>query len=544
MLQIRDRTRFLPPSLPPFPLPHESSVNGLSRHAFFRRRLRAPRFCYDAKDTGTPENGPLDATEVATYEGNTNMVSVRRLSLLMLFLATLATAQAKTATGPNFVIIFIDDMGYGDIGPFGSTINDTPNLDRMATEGRRLTSFYVAAPVCTPSRAALMTGCYPLRVGLHRGSRHIVLFPSDAHGLAAEEITVAEVLKEAGYATGCFGKWHLGDQPPFLPTAQGFDAYYGIPYSNDMWAFHPRAGKPGIWQMPHLPIVQNETVVDTVEDMRDQAQLCRRFTEQAVEFIKQHHDERFFVYLPHAFVHHPRAATDAFRARAETVTEAQIEEVDWSVGQILSTLRELDLQDETLVLFTSDNGGARGCVNAPLRGGKGSCHEGGMRVPTIAWWPGTVPAASRHSGIATSLDLLPTFADLAGATLPDDRTIDGMDLTRVLTGPEAVPSPRETFFYYHREDLRAVRHNEWKLLATGELYHLPDDIGETQDVAAEHPDVVQTLATFLEQARQDLGDGSRDGADIRKVGFVQNPRPLIPIPDYTQLKRSGQTSTQ
>jgi len=232
----------------------------------------------------------------------------------LLLSPTFALAAETEATQPNFVVIFIDDMGYGDIGPFGSTINDTPHLDRMAAEGRKLTSFYVASPVCSPSRAALMTGSYPKRVGLAKGSGHVVLFPGDPHGLHPNEITIAEVLKEAGYATGCFGKWHLGDQPQFLPTAQGFDTYFGIPYSNDMW--------PGLkrWKFPHLPVMQDTEVVDQVDNMDDQATLCRRFTEAAVDFIKENKDGPFFVYLPHAFVHGPRLASPEFMARAANPT--------------------------------------------------------------------------------------------------------------------------------------------------------------------------------------------------------------------------------
>lgn len=259
-----------------------------------------------------------------------------RSALLLLVTAILVGSvggeQTANPSRPNFVVIFIDDMGYGDIEPFGAKRNKTPNLTRMAAEGRKLTSFYVASPVCTPSRAALMTGCYPQRVGLEKGSGHAVLFPGDKHGLHPDEITIAESLKAAGYATGCFGKWHLGDQPEFLPTEQGFDTYYGIPYSNHMW--------PGLkrWQFPDLPVMRGAKVVDLVKDMDAQATLCRRFTEEAADFIRQHKDERFFVYLPHAFVHGPRRASPRFMKGAKTVEQAQVEEVDWSVGEI-STLR-------------------------------------------------------------------------------------------------------------------------------------------------------------------------------------------------------------
>jgi arylsulfatase A-like enzyme len=267
---------------------------------------------------------------------------------------------------PNFVIIFIDDMGYGDIGPFGSKINSTPHLDKMAKEGRMMTSFYVASPVCTPSRASLMTGSYPQRVGLNRGPKHIVLFPGDNKGLNPSEITIAEILKDKGYATGCFGKWHLGDQPGFLPTDQGFDTYFGIPYSNDMW--------PGLkaWPFPDLPVLEGDKVKFLVKDMDDQAKLCKQFTDEAVKFIKKNKDKPFFCYLPHAFVHWPRLASPEFMKNAKTKEEAQVEEVDWSAGQILKTLKELNLHKNTFVIFTSDNGPAGGLSAGPLRGKKGA----------------------------------------------------------------------------------------------------------------------------------------------------------------------------
>jgi arylsulfatase A-like enzyme len=422
------------------------------------------------------------------------------------------------APRPNFLIVFIDDMGYGDIGPFGSTANETPHLDRMAAEGMKLTSFYVAAPVCTPSRAALMTGCYPRRVGLAKGSGHAVLFPGDHHGLHPDEITVAELLKDVGYATGCFGKWHLGDQPPFLPTAQGFDEYFGIPYSNDMW--------PGLkrWPFPQLPILHNSKVVDQVDDMQDQAALCRRFTEEAVKFIKAHRDEPFFVYLPHAFVHHPRAASARFTAKATNATEAQIEEVDWSVGRILQTLRDERLAAKTLVLFTSDNGGAGGCINKPLRGGKGSAWEGGVREPTLAWWPETIPAGSVCDEVATAMDLLPTFARMAGAALPRDRVIDGKDITSLLSGSPDAKSPHDRFFYHQGDTLRAVRSGPWKLFRSGRLYHLGNDISESRNVAAEHPEVVKRLHGYMDEFEAEVRKHSRP------VGTARNPRTLLPRP--------------
>ncbi len=430
---------------------------------------------------------------------------------------------AKNVSGPssgkpNIVVIFIDDMGYGDIEPFGAKINKTPNLKRMAAEGRKLTSFYVASPVCTPSRAALMTGCYPQRVGLERGSGHIVLFPGDPHGLHPNEITLAETLRQAGYATGCFGKWHLGDQPQFLPTSQGFDRYFGIPYSNDMW--------PGLkrYQCPDLPILRDAKVVDMVKDMDDQASLCKRFTEEATKFIRKNKDRPFFVYLPHAFVHAPRKASPRFMAKAKTVEQAQVEEVDWSVGEILRTLREEGIAENTIVIFTSDNGPARGLSASPLRGGKGSAYEGGHRVPTIVWWPGTIPAGTSCDEIATAMDLHPTFAKLAGVAMPRDRIIDGKDIAPLLLGKRGAKTPHDRFFYQQGGKLAGVRSGEWVFLVKGELYNLKRDLGQKKNVAKSNPDVVKKLRGVLKEFAANIK------AHSRPVGVVKNSRTLVPRP--------------
>ena len=441
---------------------------------------------------------------------------IRNFLFAAFAMALAIPAMAK----PNFIVIFIDDMGYGDIGPFGSTKNETPHLDRMAKEGMKLTSFYVASPVCSPSRAALMTGSYPKRVGLAKGSGHIVLFPGDVHGLNPKEITIAEMLKEEGYATGCYGKWHLGDQPEFLPTAQGFDEYFGIPYSNDMW--------PGLkrWKFPHLPILRGTKVIDQVDDMDEQAELCRLFTEEAVKFIEKNKDGPFFVYLPHAFVHGPRKASPAFMAKAKTVEEAQVEEVDWSAGQILDAVRKAGIEKNTFVLFTSDNGGAGGLSSAPLRGGKGSAWEGGVREPTIAWWPGKVPAGSVCKEIASTMDLLPTFAKWADGKVPDDRVIDGRDVSDLFLGKPGAKTPHDRFFYHQADNLRAVRSGPWKLFRNGPLYNLDEDIAESTNIAGDHAAVVEELQELAERARSDLGDRNQPGARQRPAGRVADPRPL------------------
>ena len=473
----------------------------------------------------------------------------KMLGGLLLAAGVMGACGAAPERPPNFVVIFIDDMGYGDIGPFGSTVNRTPHLDRMAAEGMKLTSFYAAAPLCTPSRAALLTGSYPKRVGLAWGSQFATLFPGDRWGLHPSEVTIAEVLREAGYATGGFGKWHLGDQPEFLPTAQGFDEYYGIPYSNDMWPKHPRfSSDSDKWNFPPLPLMRDGEVVGRIEDMEDQGLLCQQFTDAAVEFIRRNKDGPFFVYLPHAFIHHPRGARreflgfqegeqidwdsvirEPFDFEVERRTRAQIEEVDWSVGRILDTLRELELADDTLVLFTSDNGASRGSVNTPLRGRKGSTWEGGMREPTLAWWPGRVSAGTVVDEMATTMDLMPTLAGLAGSQAPAERIIDGKDISALLLGEEGARSPHDAFYYYAGYELRAVRSGQWKLHAKdGVLYDLEADIGETTDVAAGNPDVVARLSGYLDDARPDLGDGPDNCPNCRPVGVVENPRTLLP----------------
>ena len=472
---------------------------------------------------------------------------------------------------PNFVVIFIDDMGYGDIGPFGSTLNDTPHLDRMAAEGMRLTSFYSASPVCTPSRAALMTGSYPKRVGLATGPVMRVLWPGEPWGLHEDEVTIAEILQGQGYATACIGKWHLGDQPEFLPTRHGFDEYFGIPYSNDMWALHPRAPEGGVYDFPPLPLIRGTEVVGEVRDMKQQAELCQQFTDETISFIRRNKDRPFFVYIPHAFIHHPRVAREPFMASAglgpdeidwsaitagspwhcdskgrcgpgETSpedwsdlvarhTKAQIEEVDWSVGVVLDALRDADVAERTMVLFTSDNGGASGTVNAPLRGGKGSTWEGGMRVPALAWWPGTIPAGSASDETVSTIDVLPTLANLSGASVPRDRILDGRDISEILLGIPGASSPHEAFFYFEEHELQAVRSGRWKLfLKRGELFDLNADIGETTDVSASNPEVVERLRGYFNSAMADLGTGRDQCPQCRPAGTVEDAKPLIPHP--------------
>ncbi len=432
---------------------------------------------------------------------------------------------------PNFIVILCDNLGYGDVGCFGSTQHRTPHIDRMADEGLKLTSFYVASGVCTPSRASLMTGCYPRRVNLHQSANGgAVLRPVAERGLHPDEITIAEILKQQGYATACIGKWHLGDQPQFLPTRQGFGRYFGIPYSADMTQ---RPGQP--W--PPLPLMEGERVIEAPVDRN---LLTKRYTEAAVDFIKQNSDRPFFLYLPHAMPGSTREpfASEAFRGKsANGAYGDSVEEIDWSTGVILDTLKEQGLDERTLVVWTSDNGAPRRNPpqgsNAPLAGWGYTTREGGMRVPCLVRWPGTVPAGAVSDEITSTMDLLPTFAKLARTSPPDDRIIDGQDIAPLLRGDEGARSPHEAFYYYHLGQLQALRSGRWKLYlpvtADGELqlYDLREDLGETKNLAAENPAIVKKLQTLAEAARDDVGDDEQPGKNPRPAGHEPHPVPQV-----------------
>ncbi|MEI7954385.1 MAG: sulfatase [Verrucomicrobiota bacterium] len=463
-------------------------------------------------------------------------------ALLFALPAALPAADRK----PNIILILIDDMGYGDVGAFGSTKNRTPNIDRMAREGMKLTSFY-AAPVCTPSRAQVLTGCYAKRVSLPD-----VIFPACPIGISAKERTVAELLKDAGYATMCIGKWHVGDQAEFLPTKHGFDHYFGLPYSNDMGGSETGPLPAGTKRKgsPPLPLVRDDKVIETVSPP-EQDRLTERYTDEAVKFITDNQSKPFFLYLPHTAVHVPIHPGDKFKGHSSNGSYGDwVEEVDWSVGKILDTLHELKLADNTLLIFTSDNGpwltqGKNGGTAGPLRGGKGGTFEGGMREPTIAWWPGHVPAASSCDAVAGNIDLLPTFASLGGAGLPEGVKLDGRDLTQVLLG-KSQQSPREAHYYFSSNRLEAVRSGPWKLAIvrqsenmgggqnkpgtpaaefTPTLYNLDTDIGEQHDVAAEHPEEIERLQKFVAAMDADLGL-KKPGPGVRPPGRVQDPSGL------------------
>jgi arylsulfatase len=449
---------------------------------------------------------------------------------------------------PNVVIIFCDDLGYGDVGCYGAKDCATPHIDRMAAEGVRLTDFYAAAPSCTPSRAALLTGCYPQRVGLPA-----VVGPRSKIGISADETTLAELLKARGYATACIGKWHLGDAPQFLPTRHGFDEYFGLPYSNDMWPHHPET-KPGKGGYPSLPLIEGETVVKKGLTADDQAQLTTWYAERAVKFIEKNKGRPFFLYLAHSMPHVPLFVSEKFRGKSRRGLYGDVVmEIDGSVGQILDALKAGGFDDRTLVVFTSDNGpwlrfGEHGGSAGPLREGKGTCWEGGMREPFVARWPGRIPAGGVCREPAMTIDLLPTIAKLAGAKLPA-RKIDGLDIWPLLAGGRNAQSPHEAFYFYEMDQLQAVRSGRWKLqlphtyrtlagrpggrdgkpvnyemrkIERPEIYELDKDVGETTNVADKHPDVVERLASLAEKARRELGDSltSRAGKGVREPGRV------------------------
>jgi len=412
---------------------------------------------------------------------------------------------------PNFIVIFTDDQGYQDIGCFGSPLISTPNLDRMAAEGMKFTDFYVAASVCSPSRAALLTGCYPPRVGITK-----VLFPRDNIGLNPDEITIADILKAHGYTAACVGKWHLGHLPQFLPMRQGFDSYYGIPYSNDMRI--KRGGKSG------PPLMRNE---DIIEHPANQPTLTLRYTKESIKFISENKDRPFFLYLPHTMPHVPLFASEKFKGKSKRGLYGDvIEEIDWSVGEILKTLKELGIDEKTLVLFTSDNGPwlskrANGGSALPLRDGKFSTYEGGMREPCIARWPGKIPAGKVCNEVCASIDLLPTFAKLAGGRVPDYRIIDGRDIWPLMSGRPSEKSPHKAFFYYRGNKLEAVRSGRWKLRRTNkvELYDLEDDISEKHNLAAMYPEMVKRLTDMTEKFDRELkADARPPGKAAAEIG--------------------------
>lgn len=465
------------------------------------------------------------------------------LVVLLLCAPGVVRAQATTSRKPNVIIILTDDQGYSDLSCYGSTRIKTPRVDRMAAEGVRFTDMYAAASVCTPSRAALLTGCYPTRIGmgefplLPNGKpwQTRVLFRGAPFGLNPNEITIAKVLKSVGYTTAAVGKWHLGDQKPFLPTHHGFDSYFGILYTPDM---------------PPLDYVRNEAIVERSINLDEVAQ---RYTEESLKFIREHKDGPFFLYFAHTYPHVPLGASKAFRGTSvRGLYGDACEEIDSTVGRVLDLLKELNIDDKTLVIFTSDNGpwlakGEEGGSALPFRGGKGGSYEGGLRMPFVMRYPGVIPPGIVCHEMATQMDLLPTLARLAGAQAPEN--IDGKDITDLMIGKPGAKTPHESFFYYVGDRLHAVRSGQWKLKVPTTLaeefagyvkvdnpettipralYDLENDPAEQKSVLADHPDVVKRLQAMIESARADLGDSRRKmiGKNVRPVGRVETLQPV------------------
>ena len=492
------------------------------------------------------------------------MIACARWAIAALIAVSPCLVQAADPPRPNIVLLFADDLGYGDLGCYGAQGIATPNLDRLAAQGTRFTSFYVAQPVCTASRAALMSGCYSNRISLFGALNH-----ESNVGIAADERLLPEMLKDAGYATAIFGKWHLGHREAFSPLKHGFDEFLGLPYSNDNGPLHPV-----VRTIPGLPLIEGDKVAETDPD---QSQFTRRFTDRAIAFIEKNKDRPFFLYVPHVMPHVPIFASAEFRGKSSAGLYGDVvQELDAGVGDVLAALDRLKLAEKTLVIFCSDNGpflsyGNHAGSAGRLREGKLTTFEGGVRVPCLMRWPGKIPAGRVSPDLLSTLDLLPTFAGLAGGKISTNK-IDGEDRWQLIAGlPDA--RPRETFCYYAGDELQAVRSGRWKLHLPHEylspaqppgkngkpanfenlkpesmamsglrgiasrhgyvvkqigltLYDLETDIGETTDVAAQHPEIVARLQKLAESARADLGDSltKRKGAGVRPCGTVSPPR--------------------
>lgn len=442
--------------------------------------------------------------------------------LFTLITLLLPVDDIYAASKPNVIVIYADDLGYGDLACFGHPTIKTPALDRMAAEGMKFTQFYSAAPVCTPSRAALITGRYPIRSGMCSDKRR-VLFPNSGGGIPASEVTLAEALKATGYQTACVGKWHLGHLPQFLPTNNGFDSYLGIPYSNDMDRIADRKLGRSIFLKPEVKYWNVPLMRDTeiIEQPADQTTITKRYTEETIKLIRKNKQQPFFIYLAHNMPHVPLFRSQEFQDKSRRGLFGDvIEEIDWSVGQILEELKSQGLDQNTIVWFCSDNGpwlifDEQGGSAGLLRDGKGSTWEGGMREPTIAWWPGHIPAGSVSQELGSTMDIYTTSIKLAGGTVPTDRVVDGVDLTSVLL--EEGNSPRDEMVYYRGTKLMAIRKGPWKAHfitkpAYGRepfqehdppvLYHLEHDPSEKYDVAKDHPEVIKTLNAAAEQHRK------------------------------------------
>ncbi|MDC7233990.1 MAG: sulfatase [Spirochaetales bacterium] len=432
---------------------------------------------------------------------------------------------------PNIILINCDDLGYGDLGCYGSLINKTPHIDKMAEQGLQLTDFYMASSVCSPSRAGMLTGCYPPRIGFgsFTEKEQMVLFPGDPEGLHPDEITIADQLKNAGYATKLIGKWHCGDQADFLPTKHGFDEYFGLPYSNDMGrqVDHP--------DWPPLPLLEGEEVV---QQQPDQSGLTERYAYESLRFIREHSETPFFLYLAHMYVHVPLFVPRHFLERSENGGYGgAVECIDWVCGLLFKELEAQGIAENTLVIFTSDNGSrarGEGGSNAPLRGTKTTSWDGGFRVPCIMRWPGVIPEGVKCSELTTAMDFLPTISSLLNIEVSEDRIIDGKDISQLMKNPENEKSPHQTFAYYFANSLHAIRNDRWKLhffrdgKGVKELYDLHNDSEENRNQYDNHPEIVEELEKAALVYRKEIGDSSTAtrGTCTRPCGYKEGARPL------------------
>ncbi len=478
------------------------------------------------------------------------------LMLLATLLSGFTQAQKQTSDKPNVIIVFIDDEGYGDVGCYGATGFETPNLDQMASKGMRFTNFYAAQAVCSASRAGLLTGCYPNRIGFSGA-----LFPHNTTGINPKEFTIAEMFKEQGYATACFGKWHLGWQKEFLPLQHGFDEYTGVPYSNDMWPNSNVTGErlpegKGRGSYPELPLIVGNDISERITSLQDQDKLTTLYTEKAVDFINRNAENPFFLYVPHTMAHIPLGVSDKFRGKSEQGLYGDVMmEVDWSVGEIGKALEENNISDNTIFIFTTDNGpwlnfGNHAGSSGGLREGKTTCWEGGQRVPFIIRWPNGTPEGTICNKLGCAIDLLPTLAAISDGKLSDNK-IDGVDISSLWSG-DFESEPRETILYYlGKNNLNAVRKGNWKLVLPHtwrsydaepgndghngkriskivdkpELYNMMRDPGEQYNVIEYHPEKTKELMLVVEKARNELGDlnvGIEKGSENRDIGRLED----------------------
>ncbi len=473
-----------------------------------------------------------------------NRTAFFALLIVANFTLVSALQSASAKQPPNVVIIFTDDQGYADVGCFGAEGFETPNLDKMAAEGRKFTSFYVSQAVCGASRASLLTGCYSNRIGMLGAPSH-----RSTHGINQDEVLISELCKQKDYATAMYGKWHLGHHEPFLPLQNGFDDYYGLPYSNDMWPYHPTSKA-----FPDLPMFEGNKIVNPKVTPEDQVHLTTSYTERALKFIDENHEDPFFLYVAHSMPHVPLFVSEKFQDKSEQGLYGDvIMEIDWSVGEILGRLTHHGIDENTLVIFTSDNGpwlsyGNHAGSAKPLREGKGTAWEGGVRVPCIMRWPGKIPAGTTCNELAATIDLFPTIAKLIDSELPS-HAIDGKNIWPLMSGEVGAKTPHEYYCYYWGNELQCIRSGDWKLhfphnyrSLTGEpgndglpngysqgktglaLYNLSDDIGEKNDVKEQHPEVVAKLKEYANAARKELGDSRLKikGTGYRAPGRLNN----------------------